>query len=273
MKYFLNLALFLFLASSVCYSQSSDYVSPYSINYTYSTDSLMYDILNTDRGNPEQSASIPYSKWYSSSWKNSTWGPQATRYSYPDIINGKSTDWIRQRIIAIAASYIGYGYQHHHVPYWDPPANFKWSKTCMQKNGKGFDCSNFTAFVYNIGLGVKLNSAIGGQAKDFNLESESQGIIKNAQKIAVPSTYEEFATTLQTGDLLFIRSDKGNISHVVFWVGSIGSPDSTPLIIDSHGSEVVDSDGKHIPCGVHIRPFKNHSWYFSKAAYAMRIIQ
>lgn len=272
MKYILNLVLFLFLTSSVCFAQS-DYVSPYSLNFTYSTDSLMYDILHTDRGNPEQSAAVPYAKWYTSYWKNSTWGPQAAKYSYPDIINGKSIDWIRQRIIAIAASYIGYGYQHHHVPYWNPPADFKWSKTCMHANGKGFDCSNFTAFVYNIGLGVKLNSNTVKQSQDFNLESESQGIIKTALKIPRPDSYEDFVSTLQTGDLLFIKSDKGNISHVVFWVGSIGSPNSTPLMIDSHGDEVVDSDGKHIPCGVHIRPFKPNSWYFRKAAFAMRILQ
>jgi cell wall-associated NlpC family hydrolase len=273
MKYILNLVLFLFLTSSVCFSQS-DYVSPYSLNFTYSTDSLLYDILHTERGNPEQAAAIPYAKWYSSSMKNSVWGPQATHYSHPDIINGKSIDWIRQRMIAIAQYYIGYGYQHHHVPYWDPPADFKWKKTCMQKNGKGFDCSNFTAFVYNIGLGVKLVSNTVKQSQDYNLSTESRGIIQTAQRINRPATYEDFITTFQPGDLLFIRTWKGGISHVVIWVGSIGnSPDSVPLIIDSHGSEVTDSNGKHIPCGVHIRPFKNGAWYFERMSHAMRIIQ
>jgi hypothetical protein len=77
-----------------------------------------------------------------------------------------------------------------------------------------------------------------------------------------------------TGDLVSIRNRSGKISHVVIWVGAIGrSPDGTPLIIDSHGEDVRDSNGEAIPCGVQLRPFRENSWYNQSASHALRIFQ
>ena len=36
----------------------------------------------------------------------------------------------RQRVIAVALRYRGYGYQHHHIPDWDPPPEWPWKPTC-----------------------------------------------------------------------------------------------------------------------------------------------
>jgi hypothetical protein len=77
---------------------------------------------------------------------------------------------------------------------------------------------------------------------------------------------------LRTGDLVFIRNRSGKISHVVIWVGPIGrAPDGVPLVIDSHGDDVRDSDGQPIPCGVQLRPFRENSWYNRSASHALRI--
>jgi hypothetical protein len=71
---------------------------------------------------------------------------------------------------------------------------------------------------------------------------------------------------------VYIRNREGRISHVVLWVGPIGrAPDSAPLIIDSHGDGVRDSEGRTIPCGVQLRPFRENSWYNHSASHALRL--
>ena len=88
------------------------------------------------------------------------------------------------------------------------------------------------------------------------------GRLAQVKRIELPKTYADRVQALQTGDLLFIRNIHGEISHVVLWVGSIGkAPDNAPLILDSHGADVRDSQGSTIPCGVHLRPFLENSWY------------
>ena len=58
----------------------------------------------------------------------------------------------------------------------------------------------------------------------------------------------------------------------MLWVGPIGrSPDKTPLVLDSTGGSVVDSNGNHIPCGIHLRPFLENSWYYHSASHAIRV--
>lgn len=139
-------------------------------------------------------------------------------------------------------------------------------------NGKGVDCSNFSSFVYNLGFGIKLNSDIRKQADRLAMSGPSAGQTLKAEKIKLPDAYLDFERTLRTGDLVFIRNQKGEISHVVIWVGSIGkSPKNTPLIIDSHGQGVKDSEGVAIPDGVQLRPFREKSWYFRNASHAHRI--
>jgi len=68
-------------------------------------------------------------------------------------------------------------------------------------------------------------------------------------------------------------SPNERISHVVLWVGGIGHvPDKVPLILDSHGDSVKDSSGHVIPAGVHLRPFREKSWYFRNASHAIRVL-
>ena len=53
---------------------------------------------------------------------------------------------MRQRVIAVALRFQGYHYQHHHVPDWDPPADWPYKESPLGKQSKGVDCSNFTSF-------------------------------------------------------------------------------------------------------------------------------
>lgn len=159
---------------------------------------------------------------YSSASYNDSWGPKPTHYSAPQIPSAcDPIQWQQQRIIAVAEKYIGLPYKHHHIPAFN------------DGSGVGLDCSNFTAWVYNYGLGIAINSGITKQANTAGRQL-SQG------------------ESLQPGDLLFIRTeDDSRISHVVIYVDS-------GHIIDDHAS------------GVKIREFKG--WYKNHFAYARRVI-
>jgi cell wall-associated NlpC family hydrolase len=153
----------------------------------------------------------------------SSWGPWPARYAAPAIpSNCETLQWKRERVVAVAKKYIGLAYRHHHIPGFDGG------------DGPGLDCSNFTAWVYNYGLGVGINSAIGTQA-------DTAGRRLNAGEAR------------QAGDLLFIRSlDGASISHVVMYVDE---------------THIIDSTGP----GVAVREFKG--WYATRYSHARRLIE
>lgn len=152
-----------------------------------------------------------------------SWGPWPARYAVPAIpANCVSAQWRRERVLAVAKKYIGLGYRHHHVPGYDGG------------DGTGLDCSNFTAWVYNYGLGVSINSGIGTQA-----ETAGRRLAGNEP--------------LRAGDLLFIKSADGTaIAHVVIYIDRL---------------HIIDSTGP----GVQVRPFKG--WYVSRFSHARRVIE
>ncbi|MFO0953211.1 MAG: NlpC/P60 family protein [Isosphaeraceae bacterium] len=249
------------------------YRSPYRVAFNYPVSELVGDLERTERGDARLEARIPFHQWYASQtlrrWR--AWGPPAREYAAPPIEHW-SAERKRERVIAVALRYRGYAYQHHHIPDWSPPADWPWLSTCAGTNGKGVDCSNLTGFVYNQGFGLRLSTDVHLQARGA-LARGAEKKPAALQFVELPSGYEERLRALRTGDLLFIRSRTGTISHVVIWVGPIGrSPDGTPLVIDSHGEDVRDSEGRPIPCGVQLRPFRENSWYNRSASHALRVI-
>lgn len=151
-----------------------------------------------------------------------SWGPHPAAYPKPDMPAAcDGVAWRRERVVAVAKKYLGLPYRHHHVPGYDGG------------DGVGLDCSNFTAWVYNYGLGLRLDSEIGRQA-------DTAG-----RKLAP-------GEALQPGDLLFIRTlDDRRISHVAIYLDPMH-------LIDDHGG------------GVAIRPFRG--WYADHLAYVRRVI-
>jgi cell wall-associated NlpC family hydrolase len=255
------------------------YTSPYHLAFTFERDNLVGDLEHTERGNPRRESSTPHEHWYSHETRRrfGAWGPEQRHYEPLPGLAERQLNWKQERVIAVGARFIGYEYQHHHVPDWDPPQHWPWKHCCAGHNGRGVDCSNFTTFVYNHGFGIHMSSGIGEQAK---LHTALIGSHEHhaVHRIELPAGYEERQKTLHTGDLLYIRGrEEGPISHVVMWVGPIGrtlggrSPSNVPLIMDSHGDNVVDDDGHHIPCGIHLRPFRADSWYNRCASHAHRI--
>jgi len=251
-----------------------DYRSPYAVHFTFPKAELIEDIEKGSRGDFREESQVPFHEWYSPAVhkKWASWGPPARHYPVPAHVSGKSLEWQRERAIAVALRFVGYGYQHHHVPDWDPPADWPWKETAVGHNGKGVDCSNFVAFVFNQGFGIKPNSDIHKLSEEREIPWPG-GSKHRIEHIARPESYEGWAKTLKTGDLLFIKSNRGQISHVVLWIGPIGqSPDGLPLILDSHGQGVKDANGVSIPCGIHVRPFRKNSWYDKEASHASRIL-
>lgn len=256
-------------------ARPTTYHSPYQVQFTYPLKELLADLEQGRRGDPRQQSSIPFSEWTSQKVlkRYGPWGPPARHYPPPAGLDQKSAAWKRERVIAVALRYQGYAYQHHHVPDWDPPANWPWKETALGHNSKGLDCSNFSSFAYNQALGIKPNSDVKKQSELVEITAAEPGRTVHVQRIKVPPTHADFARVLRTGDLLFIRNNSDEISHVVLWVGAIGqSPDHLPLILDSHGAGVKDSNGGSIPSGVYLRPFRENSWYHRKADHALRLI-
>ena len=219
----------LILAASLLATTSAHAAAPQS---PIAEKSLTADFEERDRL-PE--SDLPVSEWYRSKMMG-TWGPPAAVYAavVPPAVCDPVV-WKRARIIAVARHYLGLPYQHHHIPAWTPPPS--WTAHSGGPESAGLDCSNFTAWVYNYGLGLKFTGAI---------EDQADGPRAPGRRLA---NGEPFAT----GDLLFIlKQNRSRVSHVVIYIDE-------QHIIDSHDD------------GVRVRPFAG--WYRSHLSHTRRIIE
>lgn len=246
----------------------------YRLAFTFPIEDLVGDLEHTERGDPHLESDVPHEHWYSAGTKRRfhAWGPKPRHYPPLNEPPFATVAWRRERVVATAARFLGYGYQHHHIPDWNPPSSWPWKPSCVGHNGKGVDCSNLTSFVYNQGFGIRMSSGIREQAEVAHaLEGAHESI--SVRAIELPRSYEKRRQALRSGDLVYIRGrEDGPITHVVIWVGALGeAPSGAPLVIDSHGAGVADDTGHPIPCGVQLRPFREHSWYDRCASHAHRI--
>lgn len=171
-------------------------------------------------------SSLPPSLWYGNP-RLGSWGPKAAAYPLVGVPAGVDpVAWKRARLAAVAQRLVGLPYRHHHIPAYNPPGE-----------GRGLDCSNFTSWVYNYGLGIRFPSAIAAQAS---------GPKAPGRRL---SPDEPWAV----GDLLFITTRDGSrVSHVVLWLGD-------GRLIDSHGQ------------GVTVRPFAG--WYRDCLSHVRRVVE
>ena len=171
---------------------------------------------------------VPQWKWA----EMRAWGPTARKYPEVRVPKGKDpVTWKRARVLAVAKRYIGLLYRHHHIPGWEPTPGIN------KKTGRGLDCSNFTSWVYNYGLGIKFNS----------------DIAKQADGLLAPGRRLEPDEPLAPGDLLFILiNDRSRVSHVVIYIDK---------------DHIIDSTGTHVS----VRNFRG--WYKTHFSHARRIIE
>ena len=189
-------------------------------------DALTADFAERDRL-PE--SPVPESEWYRPGSQES-WGPKAAHYPPVGVPAGAdAVEWRRARVLAVARHYLGLAYQHHHIPAW-APGN-------AGAQSAGLDCSNFTSWVYNYGLGIEFTSDVHMQADG----PEAPGRRLSANEPLAP------------GDLLFIMNrDRTKLTHVVIYI-------DPGHIIDDHAD------------GVRVRPFSG--WYTNSFSHARRIIE
>jgi cell wall-associated NlpC family hydrolase len=266
--------LLVFLLTGAGFAADPVYRSPYRVHFTFSDQELIGDLLKGPRADWKDQSTLPFREWYVPGTRRlGYWGPPARHYPAPAGLAARKAEWMRERVIATGLRFAGYGYQHHHVPDWEPPADWPADGNAAAPVGKGLDCSNFTAFVYNLALGIKPTGDVQDQAELTAVAGPGPNRTTPVQRIALPQSYADFGRELRVGDLLFIKNRQGAVSHVVLWVGNVGkSRDGTPLILDSTGEGSTDSEGNKIPAGVNLRPFKQGYWYAASASHALRIV-
>jgi cell wall-associated NlpC family hydrolase len=255
-------------------AQEATYRSPYQLKYRHPESELAVGFDRPPWNSPLLESALPARDWYNprQERKLGAWGPHARHYPAPAGLGHRSATWMQDRVILAASRWIGHPYQHHHIPDWNPPANWPWLKVAYGRNSAGIDCSNFSSFYYNYALGVKLDTGIRQQARRREVRGPGgRGVLTIKPIERAP--YGELVKELQPADLLYIKNDQGRIAHVVLWLGVVGvSPNRVPLILDSTGAGHSDSNGNKIPIGIHIRPYSANSWYARDFAHAHRII-
>ena len=130
--------------------------------------------------------SLPESPHLKSNWLPSwgKWGPWPSRFPKPTLPKGVNPMiWAQYRVEAVARKYIGLPYKHRHIPSMG-----------------GLDCSNFTSWVYNYGLGIYIRSNI-------SIQSQEAGRRLHPEE------------PLQKGDLVFFwNKDQTRVSHVAIYL-------------------------------------------------------
>lgn len=253
----------------------ANYQSPYSVRFSVDRRDLMGDLDSGKRADPKEQSSEDHRNWYDEANQKrwSYWGPPSRHYPAPDGLSKQTAQWRRERVIAVGMTLVGLSYQPHHIPDWDPPAEWPTKPDKKRPVAKGLDCSNFVSFAYNQALGFKLPSAIDTLGGMTEAPGPGEDRTTPVQRIEIPQDYDDFPKALRTGDILLIKDKEGNISHAVLWVGDIGkSPDREPLILDSTGESGIDADGKQIPDGIYLRAFRPTGFYFKQASHAIRVI-
>lgn len=282
------------------------YQSPFTLQFTNTTD-VFSDFATSPWKETTNQTQRNLDNWYDTILKDygpdmdgpiaspNPSDPNKPFYSYPmpsSLTSSSTLAYLQERMVAAGLQLMnrGYAYQHHHMPAWFQIApenqdllaeiskyNY-YSLTPPGMQTPGLDCSDFTNFITDLGLGFTIPTLISGQGKTdsngittwpvlnehgINLQGNSNvyefGIngnpILNKSSLDLfyntdsspnhENTYNMLDATLQTGDLLYYGggdSTDGAV-HVTMWVGSVANGPkfngiSVPLVMDSHGNGV-----------------------------------
>lgn len=254
-------------------TEGGGYTSPYSLRFSFAAALLNAGFDQSPWDDPEAEADEPFKAWEDAhaGKRDAAWGPPARQYPAPALPRTDAA-YLRERVLGIAARHIGLAYQHHHLPSWVPPAGWPWLPVKAGANGPGLDCSNFTSFVFNYALGIKLPTGVADQGWRVALRGAGGAGCLLAAHVPIRS-FATLGQDLRPADLLYIRNRRGAIGHVVIWLGPLGrSPDGGHLVIDCSDMARRDAAGQAIPTGVQLRPFRETGWYWRNLVHAHRLI-
>lgn len=213
----------------------------------------------------------PKQLWYTTDF-NEGWGPQARDYIRNEIsleckqyiLSQKDLsekDIMRFIVVTTAKSYLGMPYQHHHITEWDPKKlkNYKEiiqtkPPNLLQYNSVGLDCSNFTSWVYNFGLGIQFTQDITTQANG----PAAPGRVLNPSEPLLPGDLLYFYGNPPVMDVYQTNSsllDMSYIYHTALYIG------------DSKLIDTLDVNG-----GVSQKKLTD-AWYKSHYSHARRVIE
>ena len=195
------------------------YRSPYRLRFRHPVEELTVGFDREPWNSPHLESEIPHREWYSHEVRRKfgSWGPVARQYPAAPEIHRRSREWLQDLIVLSASRWIGIPYQHHHIPNWDPPTDWPWKKVAYGRNSKGVDCSNFSSFYYNFGLGLKLDTGIRTQAERQTVRGPGGRGVLRVERIE-KRQYDDLVRLLEPGDLLYIRNKGGQVAHVIMFL-------------------------------------------------------
>lgn len=226
---------------------------------------------------------------------------------------------LRARLVATSKLYVGLNYQHHHLPTWNPQllpqqlvdqylAQASTGPQYIDDTGElierrqfaspGIDCSNFTAWVYNIALGVKFTSGIEEQAGNMESAIAAQANPKTQQQQSAltrlidswtllnASSSPSVNTDMNAASSLFVQSEiaPGRVLNsaelyepgdlIFLWPkSSVNDPSRRTRIehvLMYIGNGQVINSSTNQPEGVKIEPL---STFKNRIAWARRIVE
>ena len=216
------MAAVLLAATVVPPAAAADFDYPFACNPA----SLTADFAQRDTLPESDTASAAWYQPNGGSDLNGGWGPAAETLppvAVPAYAGCESTTWNQERIVSAALHYVnepdnpqGLQYRHHHIPGWDPQTSTEPTTGGRSDEhdgaspdtwgpGRGLDCSNFTAWVYNYGLGIKFSGSV---VKQYAGTAGPMG-----QHLPADGPF-------QPGDLLYLHPDGDTTrpSHVVIYI-------------------------------------------------------
>src|SRR3569623_2201648 len=106
---FAALSVFFTCSLAVAEDREASYKTPYSVEVSVPLRELIGELESTPRGNPAVESTVPAGEWYSESVKRryGVWGPPTVHYPAPAGLAGKSHEWLRERVIAVALRFQG----------------------------------------------------------------------------------------------------------------------------------------------------------------------
>lgn len=163
-------------------------------------------VADFDERDQMKQTDVPEDRWFQRQYGK--WGPASKKFPPVEVPEGVDPiQWKRDRIVEVAKHYTGLPYKRDDEKRGHFP-----------DRGCGLDCSNFAAWVYNYGLGMKFSGAveqlINGNGRNDDLVGRvisKESLINGSEK-------------LQKGDLVFFNTHP---KHVVIYIDENHIIDST----------------------------------------------